>query len=63
MTTRTAGMMLAFGFLLMFGAVGGMEDPSKADYFLEQCLVALVGMALAFCGSLALNNSEYYDER
>jgi heme O synthase-like polyprenyltransferase len=63
MTTRTAGMMLAFGFLLMFGAVGGMENPDQADYFLEQCLVALVGMALAFCGSLALNNSEYYDER
>jgi hypothetical protein len=55
--------MLAFGFLLMFGAVGGMDDPSKADYFLEQCLVALVGMGLAFCGSLALNNSQYYDER
>jgi hypothetical protein len=63
MTTRTAGMMLAFGFLLAFGAVGGMEDPSKADYFLEQCLVALVGIGLALCGSLALNNSQYYDER
>jgi heme O synthase-like polyprenyltransferase len=55
--------MLAFGFLLMFGAVGGMENPDQADYFLEQCLVALIGMALAFCGSLALNNSEYYDKR
>ena len=63
MTTRTAGMMLVFGFLLMFGAVGGMEDPSKADYFLEQCLVALVGIGLSFCGSLALNDSQYYDER
>lgn len=63
MTTRTAGMMLAFGFLLMFGAVGGMEDPSKADYFLEQIIVAIVGLALAGCGALALNNSEYYDER
>jgi len=63
MTTRTAGIMLVTGFLLMFGAVGGMEDPSKADYFLEQCLVALIGIGLAFCGSLALNNSEYYDER
>ncbi len=63
MTTKTAGMMLAFGFLLMFGAVGGMEDPAKADYFLEQCLVALIGMGLAFCGTLGLQNSEYYDER
>jgi hypothetical protein len=63
MTTRTAAIMTLFGFLLMFGAVGGMEDPSKADYFLEQCLVALVGIALAFCGTLGLQNSEYYDER
>ena len=63
MTTRTAAIMTLFGFLLMFGAVGGMEDPAKADYFLEQCLVALVGMGLAFCGTLGLQNSEYYDER
>ena len=63
MTTRTAAIMTLFGFLLMFGAVGGMEDPAKADYFLEQCLVALIGMGLAFCGTLGLQNSEYYDER
>jgi hypothetical protein len=63
MTTKTAAIMIMFGFLLTFGAVGGMEDPSKADYFLEQCLVALVGIALAFCGTLGLQNSEYYDER
>jgi hypothetical protein len=63
MTTKTAGIMLVFGFLLMFGAVGGMENPDQADYFLEQCLVALIGMGLSLCGSLALNNSQYYDER
>jgi hypothetical protein len=63
MTTKISALMTMFGFLLMFGAVGGMEDPAKADYFLEQCLVALVGMGLAFCGTLGLNNSQYYDER
>jgi hypothetical protein len=47
----------------MFGAVGGMEDPAKEAYFLEQCLVALVGMGLAFCGTLGLRSAEYYDER
>jgi hypothetical protein len=26
-------------------------------------LVALVGIGLAFCGTLGLNNSQYYDER
>jgi Co/Zn/Cd efflux system component len=63
MTTKTAAIMIMFGFLLTFGAVGGMEDPTKADYFLEQIIVAIVGLALAGCGALALNNSEYYDER
>jgi cell division protein FtsW (lipid II flippase) len=37
---------LAVGFLLMFGAVGGMENPDQADFFLEQILVAIVGLAL-----------------
>ena len=63
MTQRVAAGMIMFGFLLMFGAVGGMEDPTKADYFLEQCLVALVGIALAFAGTLGLQNSHNYDER
>ncbi len=31
------------GLLLMFGAVGGMEDPSKEAYFIQQCAAALIG--------------------
>jgi hypothetical protein len=31
------------GLLLMFGAVGGMEDPSKEAYFIEQCATAIIG--------------------
>jgi Co/Zn/Cd efflux system component len=63
MTTQTAAIMIMFGFLLTFGAVGGMENPEQADYLLEQIIVAIVGLALAGSGALALNNSEYYDER
>ena len=63
MKSNTAAAMAFFGLLLTFGAVGGMEDPAKMDYFLEQLAVALVGLALMFVGTLALNNSEYYDER
>jgi heme O synthase-like polyprenyltransferase len=37
---------LLVGFLMMFGAVGGMEDVSKADYFLEQTMIAVLGLAL-----------------
>ena len=63
MKSRTAAAMAFFGLLLTFGAVGGMEDPTKEAYFLEQLAVALVGLALMFVGALALNDSEYYDER
>lgn len=63
MTQRVSAAMIMFGFLLMFGAVGGMEDPTLANYFIEQCLTALVGIALAFAGTLGLNNSHNYDER
>ena len=62
MNSNTAALMAFFGLLLVFGAVGGMEDPLKAHLFLEQCAVALVGLALMFCGSLALNNSQHYDQ-
>jgi heme O synthase-like polyprenyltransferase len=37
---------LLVGFLMMFGAVGGMEDATKADYFLEQTIIAVLGLAL-----------------
>ncbi len=31
------------GLLLMFGAVGGMDDPSKEAYLVEQAAAALIG--------------------
>lgn len=58
MTKNVAAVMMGFGFLLMFGAVGGMEDPSKDAYFMDQLLVALVGIGLGFCGALGLAVAE-----
>ena len=55
--------MAMFGLLLTFGAVGGMEDPAKVDYFVEQFIAALVGLALTACGVLGLQNSDHYDQR
>jgi hypothetical protein len=42
------------GILMMFGAVGGMEDPTKADYFVEQMIIAFVGVFFAFVGTALL---------
>jgi hypothetical protein len=43
---QTGLIRLTLGFLLVFGAVGGMENPDQVDYFLEQILTALVGLGL-----------------
>ena len=31
------------GLMLMFGAVGGMDDPTKEAYFIQQCAAAAIG--------------------
>jgi hypothetical protein len=38
---------LVVGFLLMFGAVGGMDNPALADYLAPQIILALLGAGLA----------------
>ncbi len=55
MSERTAALITFLGFLLTFGAVGGMEDPAKAHLFLEQISVAVLGLALAWVGTLRLS--------
>lgn len=39
-----AGIFLAGGFLLVFGAVGGMDNPDQANYFWPQVATALMGI-------------------
>ena len=36
------------GFLLVFGAVGGMDNPDQAEFFLHQLAAALIGLFLMF---------------
>ena len=55
MSEKVAGAMALFGFLLVFGAVGGMDNPDQADYFYQQLTIAVVGLGLMFCGVLGLN--------
>jgi len=63
MKTSSAALMGILGLLMVMGAVGGMEDPAKANYFAEQLAVALTGLALMFCATLGVQNSPYWDER
>ena len=46
------GMFILGGFLLMFGAVGGMDNPELADHFWAQVATAVIGAAWAWVGTL-----------
>jgi hypothetical protein len=46
---------LAVGFLIVFGAVGGMENNPDAS-LLTLISVAVVGLLLMFSGTKAMNN-------
>jgi hypothetical protein len=46
---------LAIGFLIVFGAVGGM-DTGPVEYFYVQILSAVVGLIIMYFGVKAMNN-------
>jgi hypothetical protein len=48
---KASTFLLAVGFLLIFGAVGGMENDGP---LLEGIGIAFVGLAIAYCGVLFL---------
>ncbi len=45
---------LVIGFLLVFGAVGGMDNGPQ-DAFVYQLLAAAIGLALMYFGSNKIN--------
>ncbi len=45
---RIQATALFTGVLLVFGAVGGMDDLDQAEHFLYQLATALVGLFLMF---------------
>jgi len=51
MTQKQSIFMIAVGFLLTFGAVGGIENDGP---LLDGMIIALVGLGIMGCGVLAL---------
>lgn len=47
---KLAAAFLFGGFLLVFGAVGGMDNPDQAEYFVEQLAMAVVGLFWMWVG-------------
>jgi heme O synthase-like polyprenyltransferase len=51
----TGTIRLVVGFILVFGAVGGMDNPDQADYLVEQMLIAVAGLALMLWATRDIN--------
>ena len=56
--TKLAAVFIFGGFLLTFGAVGGMDNPEQAQYFTEQLIMAAVGIFWMFVGVKMLPKDE-----
>ena len=60
-----AGFLMIVGFMLTFGAVGGMDavpvwEPNP--WFLEQVVLAFVGVFMMFIGMINLDPEEHEDD-
>jgi hypothetical protein len=55
---KLAAAFIFGGILLVFGAVGGMEDPDKAHYFWQQLAMAVVGLSWMAVGVHILPKDE-----
>ncbi len=63
MTSRTAGILAFLGFLLTAFGVGGIENSINDGELFGSMVVSITGLAIMYCGVIALKVSGYYDER
>jgi len=63
MTSRTAGILGFLGFLLTAFGVGGIENSINDGELFGSMVVSITGLAIMYCGVIALKVSGYYDER
>jgi len=62
MMNRIQATALFTGFLLVFGAVGGMDDPDQAEFFLHQLAAAFIGLFLMFMAVITADLGSANDE-
>ena len=63
MTTQTAAILGFLGFLLTAFGMGGIENSINDGELFGSVVVSITGLAIMYCGVIALRVSEYYDER
>lgn len=51
---HTGLIRIVVGLILVLGAVGGMDNPDQAHYWLEQTAIAVVGLALMWWAVISI---------
>ncbi len=59
MTNRQAMFVFVVGMLMTVGAVGGIEQSVDNTALMSSMVVAILGLAVMYCGSLGMRNAEY----
>jgi hypothetical protein len=60
MTERTAFIMIVMGLIFTLFGVGGIEQSITNTELVASLAVSVVGMAIMYCGTLALRISDSY---
>lgn len=61
MKTSTAFALFIVGLVVTMLGVGGVEASMDNLQLLQALAVSCVGLAVMYCGTLAMNVSNYYD--
>lgn len=61
MKSNAAMFVFVTGLLVTFGAVGGIEVSVTDTGLLSSMAVAIVGLAVMYCGMLAIKGAAHYD--
>ena len=61
MTTKSAMFVFIVGFLMTFGAVGGIEMSVSNEDMMSSMVIAIVGLLTMLCGTLGLNRAHLFD--
>jgi hypothetical protein len=61
MKTNTAFALFMFGLIMTMFGVGGVENSVANADLLSSVAVSVVGLALMYCATTAMQVSSYYD--
>lgn len=63
MKTTTAFALFMLGLILTMFGVGGVENSVTNTELLSAVAVSALGLAIMYCGTIAMRVADYYDQR